>query len=235
MGFLRHHDNAKPEYTALQVQTSTSILPIPIVWGRNKIAPNLLWYANFQAVPGGSGKGVGGKGGGGKGGGGAVSWTYTADIILGLCEGPIGGVGLIWKDLAIYVPLELVMGIENGTTPQTVWPYLAALYPYNALAYQGTAYAWAAAYNLGASASIGNHNFEIIGVLAATGINGVDADPALVIYDFLTNAQYGAGLAPASIDATTLFGAGGDASLQTYCKASPSRRCCRARNRPRAS
>ena len=111
------------------------------------------------------------------------------------------------------------MGIENGTTPQTVWPYLAALYPYNALAYQGTAYAWAAAYNLGDSASIGNHNFEIIGVLAATGDQRHRRRSGLVINDFLTNAQYGAGFAPASIDATTLFGAGGDASLQTYCKA----------------
>ena len=63
MGFLRRNNNAKPDYTALQIQTSTSTLPIPIVWGRNKISPNLIWYANFQAVPGSSGKGVGGKGG----------------------------------------------------------------------------------------------------------------------------------------------------------------------------
>jgi hypothetical protein len=40
-----------------------------------------------------------------------------------------------------------------------------------------------------------------------------------VISDFLTNPQYGAGFDPASIDATTLFGASGDASLQTYCRA----------------
>ncbi len=219
MGFLRRNDNSKPDYTSLQIQTSTSILPIPIVWGRNKIAPNLLWYANFRAVPGSSGKGIGGKGSVFGGGGSAAdSYTYTADIILGLCEGPIAAVDLIWKDLAIYVPLELGMGIENGTTPQAVWPYLAALYPHNALAYQGTAYGWAAGYNLGDTASIGNHNFEIQGILAGTGINGVDADPAQVIYDFLTNAQYGAGFDPASIDATTLFGSGGDASLQTFCK-----------------
>ena len=221
MGFLRRNDNAKPDYTALQLQTSVSTLPIPIVWGRNKISPNVIWYANFQAIPGGSGKGVGGKGGlfGGGGGGAGANYTYTADLIMGLCEGPINGVGLIWKDLAIYVPLELGLGIEPGTTPQAVWPYLAAIYPYNALAYQGTAYAWGAGYNLGDSASIGNHNFEIIGIFAGTGVNGIDADPAMVINDFLTNAQYGCGFNPASIDATTLFGSGGDASLQTYCKA----------------
>jgi hypothetical protein len=233
MGFLRRNDNAKPDYTALQLQTSTSTLPIPIVWGQNRISPNLIWYANFQAVPAGSGKGVGGKGGAvsaAKGGAGAAAgadYTYTADLIMALCEGPIAGgpnpfdtgIGIIWKNLGIYVPEELGLGSYPGSTPQQVWPYLAAVYPWNALAYQGTAYLWGAGYNLGDSASIGNHNVEIYGPFAGTGANGIDADPALVINDFLTNAQYGAGFNPASIDSTTLFGSGGDASLQTYCKA----------------
>ena len=217
MGFLRRSSNDKPDFTSLQVQTSTSTMPIPIVWGRNKIAPNLIWFANFQAIPGSSGKGVGGKGGILGGGASASSYTYTADLIMGLCEGPIAGIGLIWKDLSIYVPLELGIGIFNGTTPQAVWPYLAALYPFNALAYQGTAIAWAAGYNLGNSASIGNHNFEIIGILADTGVNGTDADPALVIQDFLTNAQYGCGFNPASINSGSLFT--NPDSFQAYCQA----------------
>ena len=100
-----------------------------------------------------------------------------------------------------------------------MWSYLAATYPGEALAYQGTAYVAAANYQLGGAASIGNHNFEIVGVLAGTGVNGIDADPAQVIYDFLTNAQYGAGFDPAAINLTTLYGSGGDASLQTYCRA----------------
>jgi hypothetical protein len=216
VGFLRRNNNAKPDYTALQIQTSTSILPIPIVWGRNKISPNLIWYENFRAVPGGSGKGIGGKGGLLGGGAASGSYTYTADLIMALCEGPIAGVGLIWKDLSIYVPLEIGLGIFNGTTPQEVWPYLAAIYPFNALAYQGTAIAWGAGYNLGDSAAIGNHNFEIVGILAGSGANGIDADPALVIQDFLTNAQYGCGFNPASIDSGSLF-TNAD-SFQAYCR-----------------
>jgi len=216
VGFLRRSNNGKPDYTALQIQTSTSILPIPIVWGRNKISPNLVWYANFQAVPGSNGKGAGGKGGAFGSGAGAADYNYTADLIMALCEGPINGIGLIWKDLSIYVPLELGLGIFNGTTPQIVWPYLQAIYPYNALAYQGTAIAWGAGYNLGDSAAIGNHNFEIIGILAGSGANGVDADPALVIQDFLTNAQYGCGFNPASIDSGSLFT--NPDSFQAYCR-----------------
>src|ERR1700722_8371635 len=225
MSFLRRNNNAKPDYTALQVQTSTSTLPIPIVWGQNKLAPNLIWYANFKAVSGGSGKGVGGKGGAfGAGAAASADYTYTADLIMALCEGPLTplgeigtGIGLIWKDLSVYVQLELGLGSFPGSTPQEVWPYLAATYPQNALAYQGTAYLWAGGYNLGDTASIGNHNVEVYGPLAGTGANGIDADPALVIQDFLTNAQYGCGFNPASIDGGSLF-TNAD-SFQAYCRA----------------
>ena len=217
MGFLRSHE-AKPDFTSLQIQTATATMPIPIVWGQNKIAPNLLWFANFRAVPGSSGKGIGGKGGlFGGGASSASNYTYTADLIMGLCEGPISSVGYVWKDLSVYFAAELGLGTVNGYTPQSPVPYVAALYPEYALGYQGTAYAWGPNYNLGDTASIGNHNFEVYGILSGSGVNDTDADPALVIQDFLTNAQYGCGFNPASIDSGSLF-TNAD-SFQAYCRA----------------
>ena len=135
MSFLRRNNNAKPDYTALQVQTSTSTLPIPIVWGQNKLAPNLIWYANFKAVPGGSGKGVGGKGGAfGAGAAASADYTYTADLIMALCEGPLTplgeigtGIGLIWKDLSVYVQLELGLGSFPGKRDVTAAGHYAAI------------------------------------------------------------------------------------------------------------
>src|SRR5208282_3028826 len=128
MGFLRRDSNAKPDYTALQLNTSASILPIPIVWGLNRVAPNVIWYQNFTARAGGSGKGFGGKGGlfgGGSAAAAANNYTYYADVIMALCEGPLSatatnewGVGIIWKDLSIFVPIELGLGVENGSNPQ---------------------------------------------------------------------------------------------------------------------
>ncbi|MBV8971996.1 MAG: phage tail protein [Sphingomonadaceae bacterium] len=220
MAFLRSKNTAKPDFTALDIQTSASTLPIPIVYGRTKIGANVIFYGGFRVAPGSTrGKGVGGKGGGGKGGGGAAqSYTYYADILMGLCEGPIQGVGLVYKNQSLYVLLELDLGLYTGTTPQTPNAYFVSRYPAQTLAYQGTAYVWAPNYNLGDTATVGNHNFEVIGILAGTGVNGIDADPAQVIYDFLTNAQYGAGYSAASISSTALFGAGGDASLQSYCR-----------------
>ncbi len=213
MAFLFGRPKAtKPDYTGLQLQTSVSTLPIPIVWGQTKIAANVIFYANFQTHGVKSGKG-------GLFSSPTTSYNYSADVILALCEGPISGIGYVWKDQSTYTLSDLGLTLFDGTTPQSVWGYLSTAYPTQALAYQGTAYVAAANYQLGSGASIGNHNFEAIGPLAGTGPNGIDADPAQVIYDFLTNAQYGAGFDAASINLSTLYGAGGDASLQTYCKA----------------
>jgi hypothetical protein len=212
MSWFRQKGAVKPDYTGLQLQTSVNTLPIPIVWGQSKLAANVVWYTNFQTHGGGGGKG-------GLFSTPNANYTYTADLIMALCEGPISGIGVIWRDQSTYTMSELGLTFFNGTTPQAVWGYLAASYPVQALAYQGTAYVCAASYQLGDTADIGNHNFEIIGVLAGTGVNGIDADPAQVINDFLTNPQYGVGFSGGSINATTLFGSGGDASLQTYCKA----------------
>jgi len=202
-----------PDYTGLQLQTSVNTLPVTMVWGQTKIAPNVIWYSNFQIDQGKSGKG------GLFSGGATGQTTYSADLIMALCEGPISGIGQIWKDQSVYTLASLGLTFFNGATPQAPWGYIASADPNQALAYQGTAYVCAASYALGASADISNHNFEIDGIFAGSGVNGIDADPALVINDFLTNPQYGLGFNPASIATSTLFGSGGDSSLQTYCRA----------------
>lgn len=215
MGWFRTKSSGvtTPDYTGLQLQTSVNTLPVPIVWGKAKLAPNVIWYGNFQTQHGSSGSGKGFFRSS------SSTTTYSADVIMALCEGPIAGLGLIWKGQSTYTLASLGFSLFYGTTPQAVWGYLAANDPAQALAYQGTAYVCAANYPLGSSASLTNHNFEVEGVFYQTGVNGIDADPALVISDFLTNPQYGVGFPGASINATTLFGASGDASLQTYCRA----------------
>ena len=211
--YNRPKTDIKPSYTGLQLQTAVSTLPIPIFYGQTKGAPNVVYYNNFRTTPQTSNAG---KGGSNKT---VTGYAYSADVIMGLCEGPIAGLGYIWRDRSTYTPAGLGLTLFVGSTPQSPWGYLVSNVPTEAMSYQGTAYVCAANYDLGGGASLGNHNFEIIGVLAGTGVNGVDADPARMIYDFLTNAQYGVGFNPASINLATLYGAGGDASLQTYCRA----------------
>ena len=215
-----------PDYTGLQIQTAVNTLPIPIVWGVSKLAPNVVWYNNFQTHSSQGGKGSGGaKGGGGifNNSSASATYTYSADVILALCEGPITGINQIWRNQSVYSLAELGLSLFYGSTPQTVWGYLASRNPAAALAYQGTAYVAGASYNLSGAATLDNHNFEIRGFRYGSGYGpgyiAADADPSLVVYDFLTSTQYGLGFPSASIDTTSLFGSGGDASLQTYCRA----------------
>ena len=50
MGFLLgKKKNQKPDYTGLQLNTAVATLPIPILWGRQKMTGNLIWYNGFTA------------------------------------------------------------------------------------------------------------------------------------------------------------------------------------------
>src|SRR5882724_786377 len=63
------------------MQTSSAGLPIPILYGAQRISGNLIWTGDFQANP------VNGKGKGGGKGTGQV--TYSASVIIGLGQGVI--------------------------------------------------------------------------------------------------------------------------------------------------
>jgi hypothetical protein len=139
---------------------------------------------------------------------------------------PPGGKGT--ETIYIEVIIGWTAGIQNnnysfnlfdGISGQSTWAYLAASDPSQALNYNHTAYLALNAFNLGSSASLPQMTFEVFGILYGTGANGIDADPAQVIADFLTNPQYGVGLSGNNIYAPSLIGSSGDSSTQTYCRA----------------
>lgn len=215
MSFLRTASSAAPvvtpQFTGLQIQTSSSALPIPIVYGVTRVAPNIIWARNFRSYPQYS-QPSGGKGGSGSSGPQITGYTYTTSIMMGLCEGPIAGLGVAFDGQSIYAASDTV-NLLTGTTPQAPWGYLSAKFPQQALGYGGTAIAYAGAYDLGSSASLGSLSFEVVGLLAGSAGGGSDAAPAQVVYDFLVNAQYGVGFPAASIDGNALYGA-----YQPYCQ-----------------
>ncbi len=228
MGLLRHHQNNGqiPYYTGLQIQTSGNNVPISIVWGANKIAPNCIWTGGFYGYygyPEYSHGGGGGKGGGSNSNAPAESWQYYTSWEMGLCEGPIAGFGTIWQggNPTNFYGAD-IWGVYTGTQTQGPWGELSVSFPSQALSYHGLAYITSFNYYLGSNANLPQFAMEIFGVLFnSSGINGGDADPAQVIQDFLTNSQYGVGFPSGSIDATTLFSpvSGLDSSYQGYCRA----------------
>jgi prepilin-type processing-associated H-X9-DG protein len=72
----------------IRLQTSVWGQPIPIIYGRNRLAGNLLWYGDFIAKP------ISGKNKGSKKGN--VTYDYGAAVAIGLCRGQVAGLGGVW-------------------------------------------------------------------------------------------------------------------------------------------
>jgi len=193
-----------PAVSGLQIQTSAYGKVIPIVYGTTRLAPNLIWYGDFAAIahqssPPSSGKGGVAGGSGGKGGGGATTYTYTAAVMLGLCEGPIQGLGQAWASKEVTTPAALGLSVFTGAAAQAPWGYLSTNHPSAALGYSGTAYAAGAPYALDGQGQLPNNNFEVEGFYADSVAGSADADPSLVVADLLTNPRYGAGFPAARL------------------------------------
>ena len=210
----------QPDFSGLAIQTATAAAPIPIIYGLTRMAPNIIWRDGTAAVPQYSSSGGGGKGGGGK----SVSgYEYYTWIMYAIGEGPIVTVGTIYNGQGVYPYGSFGLSLLPGTTPQAPWAPGAAnpIYAPAAMNYNGTAYMASADFDLGTSASLPSLGFEVYGLFQQNSltVNLYDADPSMVVADFLTNPQYGVGFPAASIAATTLSGTSGDASYQSYCRA----------------
>ncbi len=197
--------NRQPPASALRIQNSVSGQPRAIGWGQARLAGNLIWYGDFQAVPqqSGGGKGGGGKGGGGGGGkgggGGATSYNYQAAVAIGLCEGPVAAVLQAWSNKTAQSLASLNLTAFDGASDQQAWGYLTSLHPTQAIDYRGLAYVAAAPMQMGSSPELPNLSYEVLfGINSA--IPGLpDADPAAVVADLLTNPQYGLGFPSARL------------------------------------
>lgn len=193
---------SEPRIGALNVQTSAYGMVVPLVYGTNRIPANLVDYADFTAIPHTSTQSAGGKGGGGVTTS-NTTYTYTVAVAMGLCEGPIAGLGNIWAGKEKVTLAVLGATLFDGASSQAPWGYMATNHPGHDLNYRGFAYIAAPAYPLGGSASLPQHSFEVRGLLRYTGLD--DANPADIVGDVLTHARHGAGFPAAQIGSLTQF------------------------------
>jgi hypothetical protein len=143
-----------------------------------------------------------------------------SSFAMGVCEGPVAGFGRVWVGQSIFGDFwgTGITFARYGEPTQPPWPFLAP-YGQQSIGYNGLAYIAANNYDLGTSPVLPQISLEVFGTLNNSArLNGFDADPALVVQDFLTNSQYGVGFPAASIDATTLLGLSGP-TYQAYCRA----------------
>lgn len=197
LGGAKSNAATAPDYTQVQIQTSSEGVAITVVYGVNRVAPNVIFLDNFKKHKSG---GKGGKGGGGKGSGGGTS--YTASLMLGICEGPIHGIDAVFKNTDVISLASLGMALYPGDATQTPFNVIAHAGTVH-LAYRGVAYLAANNYNLGSTATVPQNSLVVRGFFSEHG----DVLPDVVIYDICTNARYGLGMPPTQIGDRTLYAA----------------------------
>lgn len=207
MGFLFHrgkNTTSRADMIAdFQINTASYGEVVPEILGTTRVSGNIIDYEDFTAHEHKTTTRTG-KGGGSKHT--DISYTYTVAAAIALCEGPIAGIGKVWKDKEVYqYPNESIqLTLFNGAVAQAPWPYMSSKHPDKALPYSGLAY-MAGVVDLGDRGSLPQYNFEVYGKLRDTG-DGVDVNPADYIEHVLQSV--GADVQIEGID-----------NFRAYCKA----------------
>ena len=208
MGFLfnrgKNTTNRADMIADFQINSASYGEVVPEVLGTTRLSGNIIYYDDFTPHEHRSTTRTG-KGGGSKHT--EITYTYTVACAIGLCEGPIAGIGKVWRDKEIYTyPSEKIeLTAYNGDYGQTPWPYVLSKHPEKALPYSGLAY-MAGVVDLGERGSLPQFNFEIRGKLLDTG-DGIDVNPA----DYIVHVLKSIGIDDVSID--------GLDNYRDYCKA----------------
>lgn len=158
-----------------QINTASYGEVVPEILGTTRVSGNIIDYDDFTPHEHRSTTKAG-KGGGAKHTN--ITYTYSVAAAIALCEGPIAGIGKVWRDKEVYqYPNEKIeLTLFNGDIAQAPWPYMLSKHPEKALPYSGLAY-MAGVVDLGERGSLPQYNFEVYGKLRDTG-DGTDVNPA---------------------------------------------------------
>ena len=122
-----------PRLENLKVQDSRYGAGIPIVYGRTRVAGNVIWSTDLIETRQEQSQSGGGKGGGG-GSVSAIHYTYRVSCAIGICFGPIVTLHAVWADgKLIYDGVNWKSGIVSsatvytGTTTQAADPVMQCL------------------------------------------------------------------------------------------------------------
>lgn len=197
-GNSANSSSTPPKYTGMQLQTSSQSMPIPIVWGANRITVNLIDYFGFYSQPASKGKGFLSKGN---------NLDYYANIILALCEGSTtktnNSIGTAWQGQSEINFADSGYGLYPGDESQGENPWATAVAAGHDLGYAYTMYIAQGNTPLGASATVPALWFEVFssyhGIHTApqpgsTVANTYDANFGDIIPDLLCNTRYGVNL-----------------------------------------
>ncbi|MEL7486440.1 MAG: hypothetical protein AAGJ87_04375, partial [Pseudomonadota bacterium] len=111
-----------PRLESFTVQASTEGAGVARVYGRARLAGQLIWAANFKETTSDTTETSGGKGGRPASETTIREYLYSISFAVGLCDGVIDRIGRVWAD---GKPLDLApvtMRVYRGTEDQTPDP-----------------------------------------------------------------------------------------------------------------
>ncbi len=130
-----------PRLGDLRVMSSSEGAPIPRLWGRMRIAGQVIWATNFEEVTSTTTEKASAKGGGGSETK-VTEYPYFANFAIALCEGEIDSIGRVWADGKEIDISEFTVRLHPGTDDQEPDSLIVAKAGAgNVPAYRGTAYA----------------------------------------------------------------------------------------------
>lgn len=121
----------------VSIQSSNEGASLSRVYGRVRLAGQVIWATNFEEVV--STEEQGGKGIGGGSKTSVTSYSYFANFAVALCEGEIARVGRVWADGKVLDTRQINMRVYHGSADQIPDPLISA-FQSTAPAYRGTAY-----------------------------------------------------------------------------------------------
>lgn len=112
---------------------------VPRVWGRMRVAGQVIWATRFVEKV--RQRKVGGGGKGSQPSTTVKDYSYSVSLAMALCEGRVSRLGRIWADGAEINPNSIALRFYNGSETQLPDPKIAAVEGAgHAPAYRGTAY-----------------------------------------------------------------------------------------------
>jgi len=181
-------ENKGNRINSYQIQSSAYGNPIPWGCGAGRVDINLMFLDGFTSHEH-------QQHNGGKGGGNSTTdtYTYTADVLLGICDtasGPIRGINQIFRDKSVFpgftdgnndadpdlcvkkAGLSALRVGTSGQNPSTLFDK----YPDKALGYDTTSYLVGSQYLLNDQGGLQNHSVEVY-FACQVGGGIVDANP----------------------------------------------------------
>ena len=127
-----------PRLTDLRVLASEEGAAIPVMWGRMRLSGQVIWATNLEEVAKTDTQKASSKGGPSAK---STTYSYYANLAVGLCEGEIDGLGKVWADGKLIDMSGFTTRLYTGSETQNPDSFIQSIEgTTDTPAYRGLAY-----------------------------------------------------------------------------------------------